>query len=72
MTTEPKPTWRKPVGVLVMLVALGVYAVIVVNLLEPIATWPVAAQVVAYAVFGTLWILPMGRFLRWMETGRFR
>ena len=67
-----KPTWRKPVGILTMLLLLGVYAIVVVSLLEPVARWPVAAQAVVYLIVGTIWILPLGRFLRWMETGRFR
>lgn len=67
-----KPTWRKPIGILAMLVALAIYAVIVVTLLDPIRTWPVLVQMLFYIVAGTIWILPLGRFLLWMETGRWR
>lgn len=67
-----RPSWRKPVGVLAMLVALALYAVIAVTLLAPVGRWPVLAQMVVYLVVGTIWILPLGRFLQWMETGRFR
>jgi len=43
-----------------------------VTLLEPVGRWPVLAQTLVYVVVGTVWILPLGRFLQWMETGRFR
>lgn len=68
----PKPTWRKPVGILGMLAALALYAGLVVSLLEPIGRLPVLVQTIVYVVAGTVWILPLGRFLQWMETGRFR
>ena len=67
-----RPSWRKPFGVLAMLAALALYALIAVTLLAPVGRWPVLAQMVVYLVVGTIWILPLGRFLQWMETGRFR
>ena len=67
-----KPSWRKPVGILAMLFALALYAILAVTLLAPVARWPVLSQMVVYLVVGTIWILPLGRFLQWMETGRFR
>ncbi|MCA1661898.1 MAG: DUF2842 domain-containing protein [Novosphingobium sp.] len=66
------PSWRKPFGVLAMLAALALYAIVAVTLLEPVGRWPVLAQTAVYLVVGTVWILPLGRFLRWMETGRLR
>ena len=67
-----KPTWRKPVGVLALLAALGIYVVIVARALEAIAAWPTLVQAVAYLVAGTAWLLPLRPFLVWMETGRWR
>ena len=67
-----RPSWRKPIGILAMLAALAVYAVIVVTLLNPVARWPVPLQAIAYLLAGTAWIVPLGPFLKWMETGRFR
>lgn len=67
-----KPSWRKPVGILAMLVALALYGMLAVTLLAPVGRWPVLAQTLVYLVAGTIWILPLGRFLQWMETGRFR
>jgi hypothetical protein len=31
---------------------------------------PVLVQAVIYVVLGTVWLLPLKRFLIWMETGR--
>ena len=67
-----RPSWRKPFGVLALLVALAIYALAAVTLLAPVARWPILAQMVVYLVAGTIWLLPLGRFLQWMETGRFR
>lgn len=67
-----KPSWRKPFGILALVVALALYAIVAVTLLAPVARWPILAQMVVYLVAGTIWLLPLGRFLQWMETGRFR
>ena len=65
-----RPTWRKPVGILALLLALAIYAVAVVQLAGMISTWPMLVQTLAYVVLGTIWLLPLRRFLIWMETGR--
>jgi membrane protein YdbS with pleckstrin-like domain len=65
-----QPTWRKPAGILGLVIALALYAGLVARLAEPIGRLPVLAQTVAYIVLGTIWLLPLRRFLIWMETGR--
>ena len=67
-----RPSWRKPFGILALLVALSLYALLAVTLLAPVGRWPILAQMVVYLIAGTIWLLPLGRFLQWMETGRFR
>ncbi|WP_292959590.1 DUF2842 domain-containing protein [Novosphingobium sp. UBA1939] len=69
---ETKPTWRKPVGILALFIALLVYAVIVAGLSTPIGRLPVLVQTPIYIVLGTIWLLPLRRYLIWMETGRWR
>ena len=67
-----EPSWRIPVGVLALVLALGAYALLIADLLAPlIAPWPALAQVPIYLVLGVAWLLPLKRFLIWMETGRF-
>ena len=65
-----RPTWRKPVGILALLLGLAIYAVLVAQLAGIISMWPVLVQMLAYIVLGTIWLLPLRRFLIWMETGR--
>lgn len=65
------PTWRIPIGVLVLVIALSLYAVAVATLVPPlIGGWPALAQAPVYVVLGVVWLLPLRRFLIWMETGR--
>ena len=65
-----EPTLRIPLGILGMLVGLGIYAAGVAWASQWIGQLPVLAQVPVYVVLGTIWILPLRRFLAWMETGR--
>ncbi|HEX8058282.1 MAG TPA: DUF2842 domain-containing protein [Novosphingobium sp.] len=66
-----EPTWRIPVGILALLAGLGIYGAIVANVIAPlIAPWPALAQAPLYLVLGVIWLLPLRRFLIWMETGR--
>jgi len=66
-----EPTWRIPVGILLLVAGLMVYAGLVARYVAPwITGWPVLAQVPAYIVLGVLWLAPLRRFLIWMETGR--
>jgi hypothetical protein len=68
-----EPTWRIPVGALALLVALGLYAMLVTTLVAPVlAGWNALVQLPIYVLLGVVWLLPLRRFLIWMETGRFR
>ena len=71
MRTEP--TWRIPVGLLGLLIGLIVYGVVIARYVpELIGGWPALAQAPVYLVLGLIWLLPLRRFLIWMETGRTR
>lgn len=66
------PTWRIPVGILGLLGALLAYGVLIANHApDLIGSWPIWAQTIIYIVLGLVWLLPLKRFLIWMETGRF-
>jgi hypothetical protein len=66
-----EPTLRIPLGVLALLVALLAYGAAVARWVAPwLAVWPVPVQAVAYTLLGLVWLLPLRRFLIWMETGR--
>lgn len=65
------PTWRIPVGVLALVVALGAYGTAVASFVPPlIGRWNGLAQAPVYVVLGIVWIFPLKRYLMWMETGR--
>jgi len=65
-----QPTWRIPAGILALLAALIVYALLIARYLpEIISGWPALLQTLVYIVLGTIWLLPLKRFLIWMETG---
>jgi len=68
-----KPTLRIPFGVLGLIIALLVYAGMIARYLPAlIGAWPTLAQVPVYIVLGLIWLLPLRRFLSWMETGSWR
>lgn len=66
-----EPTLRIPLGILALLTSLIIYGAIVATLLPPlIDDLPTLLQTVVYLVLGIVWLLPLRRFLIWMETGR--
>lgn len=65
------PTWRIPFGVLLLVVALAIYSILVASFVpRVIGEWHALAQTPVYIVLGVVWLLPLKRFLIWMETGR--
>ncbi len=73
MTTPLKqPTWRKPAGMIAILLIILIWAVIVVSASDYINALPVLVQAVIYLIAGIIWIAPMRPLLIWMETGSFR
>ncbi len=65
-----QPTLRSPFGILLLLLGLAVYALGVAWASQWIGEWPMPVQAVVYLVLGVAWLLPLKRFLIWMETGR--
>ncbi len=73
MTTPLKqPTWRKPAGMLAILLIILVWARIIVSASDFIGTLNIAIQSIIYLVAGIVWIAPMRPLMIWMETGSFR
>ena len=65
------PTWRIPVGVLGLVIGLALYGMAIATFIAPLMnSWPALLQAPVYLVLGIVWILPLRRFLIWMETGR--
>ncbi|WP_066527924.1 DUF2842 domain-containing protein [Erythrobacter sp. CCH5-A1] len=64
------PTWRIPFGIFALFVALMIYGIVIARYApDIIGSWPGAAQTVVYVILGLVWLLPLRRFLIWMETG---
>jgi hypothetical protein len=69
MRTEP--TWRIPIGLIGLLSVLAVYCLLIARYVAPlIADWHALLQTPVYILLGVVWLLPLRRFLIWMETGR--
>ncbi|HEY6965793.1 MAG TPA: DUF2842 domain-containing protein [Erythrobacter sp.] len=65
------PTWRIPFGIVSLFVLLMIYGVVIARYAPGIiGSWHGGAQTVVYVVLGLVWLLPLRRFLIWMETGR--
>jgi predicted membrane channel-forming protein YqfA (hemolysin III family) len=67
-----QPSWRKPVGMFLILALILLWAVLAMVFTPAILSlaWPL--QALFFAIFGTVWIIPLKPLLRWMELGRFR
>lgn len=65
-----RPTLRIPLGVLGLLVGLAIYVAAVVWVSPWIERLPTLVQALVYLILGVAWLLPLKRFLIWMETGK--
>jgi Protein of unknown function (DUF2842) len=68
---RPRPSWRKPAGMIAILAIIAIWALIVVSASEFIGQLPIIAQGVVYLIAGIIWIAPLRPLLIWMETGSF-
>jgi len=68
----PEPTWRKPAGMIGMIVYIAVYALIISVLSDQILAAPQYVQVAFYLVAGLVWVVPLKPLFLWMNTGRWR
>ena len=69
---EVKASWRKPVGMLAILLLILVWVVLVASFSAEIGALPILVQLIIYVVLGIVWITPLKPLLRWMETGNWR
>jgi predicted membrane channel-forming protein YqfA (hemolysin III family) len=65
-----RPSWRKPAGILLILVLIAVWAAIVATVAEKLPALPWPLKALFFVTAGLVWILPLKPLLRWMETGR--
>jgi hypothetical protein len=65
-----EPTWRKPAGIIGLLVYLTLYAILVAAFADTLALLPGWLMLFAYMVLGIAWIAPLRPLFLWMNTGR--
>lgn len=66
------PSWRKPAGMLAILLLIAVWCGLIVSFSNTVSQWHALVQALFYVVTGIIWITPLKPLLRWMETGRWR
>jgi membrane protein implicated in regulation of membrane protease activity len=73
MPIEPaRPSWRKPAGILAIVVLIAVWGFLVATVADalPPMAWPLEA--LFFLAAGIVWILPLRPLLSWIETGKLR
>ncbi len=65
-----EPTWRKPAGIIGLLLYLTLYAGAVAAFANLLARLPAWLMLLAYMVLGIAWIAPLRPLFLWMNTGR--
>jgi predicted membrane channel-forming protein YqfA (hemolysin III family) len=69
---QATPSWRKPVGILLILLLIAVWGFLVASLAERLPRLPWPLKALFFVAAGIVWILPLKPLLRWMELGRWR
>ncbi|MEP2989136.1 MAG: DUF2842 domain-containing protein [Parasphingorhabdus sp.] len=78
MTTEKdnkfqdQPSWRKPVGMIFILLLILIWTGVSVTLIEALGDLNFWLLMPIYAILGIAWIFPMKPLITWMTTGKFR
>ncbi|HEX6377234.1 MAG TPA: DUF2842 domain-containing protein [Allosphingosinicella sp.] len=67
-----RPTWRKPAGIVLILLLIAGWALLVATVADRLPPLPWPLRALFFLAAGLLWILPLKPLLRWMELGRWR
>ncbi len=62
-----EPSWRKPAGIIGLLVYLAVYAAIIASFGDTLDALPQALKVIAYLIAGVAWVAPLKPLFVWMN-----
>ena len=62
-----QPSWRKTVGIFLIIGLIIVWAILVASLSTMVGKWHMLLQALFYLVAGLAWIIPLKPLLRWME-----
>ena len=67
-----QPSWRKPAGMILMLLLILLCCGVAVNLIDYLDGVNFWLQLPAYIILGIGWIFPIRPLLTWMTTGSLR
>lgn len=62
-----EPSIRKPLGILIILVGLSIYALVVMSFADTLGELAKPAQALIYLILGIAWLLPLRPLLVWMN-----
>jgi len=65
-------SWRKGVGIALILLLIVAWAALVASLSPWVGRWPVIVQAAFYLFVGLAWIVPLKPLIRWIQTGAWR
>jgi glycerol-3-phosphate acyltransferase PlsY len=69
---DQRPSWRKPAGMLAIMLLITIWVFAIVSLSSYIGQIHILAQAFVYLVAGIVWIAPLRPLMIWMETGSFK
>lgn len=67
-----RPSWRKPVGMILILLLILLWCGIAVTLIDQLSGLNFWLQLPVYVILGIAWIFPIKPLLRWMNKGSLR
>ena len=67
-----QPSYRKLVGIALILLLIVLWAAFVASLAPFVGQWPVLVQAPFYLVMGIAWVIPLKPLVRWIESGTWR
>ncbi len=67
-----QPSWRKPAGMILILLLILLWCGIAVTLIDQLSGLNFWLQLPAYVILGVAWIFPIKPLLTWMNTGSLR
>ena len=70
--SKPQPSWRTGAGIVIILLAILVLALLVAGFSPVIGKWPILVQAAFYLIMGMIWVIPLKPLIRWIGTGAFK
>jgi len=69
-----EPSWRKPVGALLILLIVLLWTMLFATFSDSVAALHWTLQLIYYLIAGIawIWLTPVKPILRWMQTARWR